>query len=183
MNVIFTIIVVCSIGILLFISPEAVLSSMLSGGQKALDLTLKLAVIYAVWLGFSQLFVDCGLDKKTAKLFKPLNNFLFGKVDDKSAEFISMNLSANFLGVSGATTPYGIKAVNSLSKNTNNFYAVCMFFVINATSVQLIPSSVLALRSSFNAVSPSDVILPTILATTVSTIVGVLLVKCFIKRN
>ena len=58
-----------------------------------------------------------------------------------------------------------------------------MFFVINATSVQLIPSSVLALRASLNSVSPSDIILPTILATLVSTIVGILLVKIFVKRK
>lgn len=183
MNVIFAIVILTSIILLLFSSPETVLSAMLSGGQKALDLTLKLTVIYAIWLGFSEIFVKCGLDKKTAKLLKPLNRFLFGKTDNQSEEFISMNLSANLLGISGATTPYGIMAIDSLSKTKNNFYAVSMFFVINATSVQLIPSSVLALRTSLNALSPSDIILPTILATAVSSIVGIILVKIFIRRD
>jgi spore maturation protein A len=58
-----------------------------------------------------------------------------------------------------------------------------MFFVINATSIQLIPSSVLALRSSLNSCSPSDIILPTILATLLSSVIGVLLVKIFVKKG
>ena len=84
---------------------------------------------------------------------------------------------------SAATTPMGIKSIQELEKHKNTEYAITMFFVINATSVQLIPSSVLALRASLNSVSPSDIILPTILATLVSTIVGILLVKIFVKRK
>ena len=76
----------------------------------------------------------------------------------------------------------GIKSVLELEKYKNTNYAITMFFVINATSVQLVPSSILALRNTFSSVSPSSIILPTILATSVSTIVGVLLVKIFIKR-
>ena len=96
---------------------------------------------------------------------------------------MSLNISANMLGMSGATTPMGIKSIQELEKHKNTEYAICMFFVINATSVQIIPSSILALRSSMGAVSPSDIILPTILSTLVSTIVGVLLVKIFCKRK
>jgi spore maturation protein A len=124
-----------------------------------------------------------GLSEKIARLLKPINRFLFGKIDDESSGFISLNLSANLLGMSGATTPMGINAIRSLDKSKNTDYAVAMFFVINATSVQLIPSSILALRTTFNSASPSDIILPTILATLVSTMVGILLVKIFIKKE
>lgn len=183
MNIIFGIILILSTLILIIKSPEALLSSMLSGGEKALTLTLKMVVIYAVWLGIFELLERSGLAKKFAKLLKPLNRFLFGKVPEKANDFMSLNISANMLGMSGATTPMGIKSIQELEKHKNTEYAICMFFVINATSVQIIPSSILALRSSMGAVSPSDIILPTILSTLVSTIVGVLLVKIFCKRK
>ena len=85
--------------------------------------------------------------------------------------------------MSGATTPMGIKAINELEKHENTTYAIAVFFVINATSVQLIPSSILALRTSFSAINPADIILPTILATSLSTLIGVLLCKIFLKRK
>ena len=156
---------------------------MLSGGEKALSLTLKLVVIYAVWMGVFSLLEKSGLSNKFAKILKPFNKLIFGKVPDAANDFISLNISANILGMSGATTPMGIKAIAELDKTPNTNYVVAMFFVINATSVQLIPSSVLALRTSFSSTSPADIILPTILATLLSSVIGILLVKIFIKRD
>ncbi|MBR5192162.1 MAG: hypothetical protein IKW33_01985 [Clostridia bacterium] len=182
MNIIFIILITLCTFILIFTNPEAVLSSMLNGGEKALDLTLKLVVIYAVWMGMTELLEKTGLANKISNLLKPINMLLFGELPKSAEGFISTNISANLLGMSGATTPMGIKAVNELEKHTNTNYAITMFFVINATSIQLIPSSVLALRNTFSSSSPSDIILPTILATTVSTIIGILLVKIFVKR-
>ncbi len=183
MNVIFGIIIILSTVLIIFINPELLLSSMLSGGEKALNLTMKMVVIYAVWLAVFELLEKSGLANKIAKLLTPLNRLLFGKLPPKANDFISMNISANVLGMSGATTPMGIKAIRELDKRNNTDYAVTMFFVINATSVQVIPSSVLALRAQLGSASPSDIILPTILATLVSTIIGVLLVKIFVKKE
>ena len=154
---------------------------MLSGGEKALDLTLKMVVVYAVWLGVFKLLELSGLSKKLAKLLRPVNRFLFGKVDKDADDFMALNISANLLGMSGATTPMGIKTIQELDKSPFSDYAVAMFFVINATSVQLIPSSVLALRTTMNSVNPSDIIIPTILATALSSIIGIALVKMFVK--
>ena len=183
MNVIFAIVLSLSTFILIFVNPDAVLSSMLSGGEKALNLSLKMVVIYAVWLGIFELMERSGLSRKVAKLFRPINRFLFGKLPDKANDYVSLNLSANFLGMSGATTPMGIRSIEELEKHPNTQYAITMFFVVNATSVQLIPSSVMALRTSMGSVSPADIILPTILATLVSFVIGVTLVKLFVKRG
>ena len=183
MNIIFGIILILSTTLLIFSNPESVLSAMLSGGEKALSLTLKMVVVYAVWLGIFELMDRSGLSKKIAKLLRPCNKFLFGELPDSANDYMSLNISANLLGMSGATTPMGIKSVLELEKYPNTEYAIVMFFVINATSVQLIPSSVLALRTSMGSASPSDIILPTILATLVSSVVGVLLVKIFVKRK
>lgn len=183
MNVIFGIVLTLSTIILIFKSPESVLTAMLSGGEKALNLSIKMVVVYAVWMGVFSLLEQSGLSNKFAKMLKPLNKFLFGKIPDRANDFMSLNISANVLGMSGATTPMGIKSVQELEKYKGTEYAIAMFFVINATSVQIIPSSVLALRSSMGASSPADIILPTILATLLSTVIGVVLVKIFIKKK
>lgn len=182
MNVIFGIIMISSFIILVFSSPDSILQSMLAGGEKALSLTAKLVVVYAVWMAMFELLEKSGLSQKISKLLKPANKLLFGELPKAANEYVSLNLSANLLGMSGATTPMGIKSVKELEKHKNTEYAIAMFFVINATSVQLIPSSVLALRTSMNSVSPSDIILPTILSTLLSTVIGILLVKIFIKK-
>ena len=154
----------------------------MAGGEKALTLTLKMVVIYAIWLGIFELLEKTNLSNKFAKLLKPLNRFLFGQIPDKANNLMSLNMSANILGMSGATTPLGIKSIQELERHPNTEYAIAMFFVINATSIQLIPSSVMALRTSLGSVSPSDIIIPTLIATSISTIIGILLVKIFIKQ-
>ena len=183
MNIIFIAVLLLSTILLIFSNPDAVLGAMLSGGEKALSLSLKMVVIYAVWLGIFQLMENSGLAKKIARLFRPVNKFLFGELPDKANDFMSLNISANLLGMSGATTPMGIKSIEELEKHPNTQYAITMFFVINATSVQVIPSSVMALRTSMGSSAPADIILPTILATLLSTIIGVLLVKMFVKKG
>ena len=182
MNIIFGLVAVFSIAILLFINPNGVLASFLAGGEKALDLTLKMVVVYAVWMGVFELLERTKLSNKFSKLLKPFNRFLFGKLPEKANDFMSLNISANILGMSGATTPMGIKSIQELEKHKNTEYAIAMFFVINATSVQLIPSSVMALRTSLGSATPSDIILPTVLATLLSSIIGILLVRIFIKK-
>lgn len=183
MNVIFTLVLAISTILLIISSPDTVLTALTSGGEKALNLSLKLIVIYAVWLGLFEILKRTGISNKLAKLLRPVNKFLFGKISEPANDFISMNLSANMLGISGATTALGISAIRELEKDKNSEYLTAMFFVLNATSVQILPSSVIALRASLNSVSAGNIILPTLLSTAVSTIVGVLLVKIFIKKQ
>lgn len=182
MNVIFGAVLILSTVVLIFINPELLLSSMLSGGEKAFSLTTKMVVIYAVWMAVFELLEQSGLAKKIANLLKPANKLLFGELPPKANDYMSLNISANLLGMSGATTPMGIKSIKELDKHKNTDYATIMFFVINATSVQLIPSSVMALRSQMGSSAPSDIILPTILATLLSSVIGILLVKIFVKK-
>ena len=78
MNAIFGLVLISSTLILLFCKPDAVLSAMLLGGEKALSLTLKMVVVYAVWLGVFELLSRSGLSNKIAKALKPLNKLLFG---------------------------------------------------------------------------------------------------------
>lgn len=183
MNAIFTVFFIISAIALVFINPDKVLSSMLSGGEKALGLSIKLTAVYAVWLGIFNIFEKTGFTAKFAKILKPFNKAVFGDLTEKENEYISLNISANALGMTGATTPMGIKAIEELEKRTGTRSKILTFFVINATSIQIIPTTVIALRTSLSSLSPSDVILPTIISTLVSTVSGILLCKMFLFKD
>lgn len=181
MNGIFIVILLSSITILAIKNPSSILLAMQQGGEKALALTMQMTVIYAVWLGILNLIKETGLDKKIARLLSPLSKFLFGSASEESKSLAFLNLSANMLGMGGAGTPLAVKSIEKMEEKKNHYKSVCMLFVLNATSVQLIPSSVISLRSSFGSISSADILLPTFLSTLCSTIIGVTLVKIFIK--
>jgi spore maturation protein A len=124
---------------------------------------------------------DSGVTRAISKLLKPLAKKLFLVQDDETLTAVSMNLSANCLGLAGVATPYGIKAAKLLDKQPNAEYASAMLFVLNATSLQLLPTSIVAVRVGRKSGAPTDIILPTIFATLLSTTLGVLLTKTFIK--
>ena len=117
MNKIWVFLIVSSITLLLFNSPESVLSGMLSASQKALSFSLTLCYVYAVWLGILKIAEDCGINKKIAKLFNKLIKKLFDNPDSETTGYIALNLSANILGMGNACTPMGIKAMQGLNKN------------------------------------------------------------------
>ncbi len=183
MNGIFLIIFLLSAIYFLIFNPAALLPALLAGGSKAATLCLSLVAIYAVWLGLMGVMQECGLTKLTAKILRPAVRTLF-KTDDEPALFaIAGNLSANMLGVGGVATPFGIEACQLLEKGKNVRYNHAMLFTLNATSVQILPTTVLALLISFGATAPYSILLPSLLATLTSTVVGVVLVKVFIKPN
>lgn len=175
MNVLFYIIFTLSCFILLILNPENFLPALLNGSSSAATLCLSLVATYAVWLGLMQLWEDSGLSKKIARLFRPLARRIFKTNDEPTLENICMNLSVNFLGISGAATPYGINAVSLLDKSEHAEYASAMFFILNATSIQLIPTSIIGIRVALHSVSPADIVLPTIFTTAFSTLLGVIL--------
>ena len=93
-----------------------------------------------------------------------------------------MNLSANLLGMGGVATPMGISAAREMDKE-GNIYAMNVLFVLAATSIQLLPTSVIALRTETGSVSAEDIILPTLIATAFSTVLAVLAVKLIYRRK
>jgi spore maturation protein A len=162
-------------------TPENLINVYLAGGEKGITLSVTLLAIYAIWLGIFELLEVSGLSGKLAKLLKKPIRFLFGKVDDEEERLLSTNISANLLGLNGISTPVGVSACESFDKK-NNFYAQSMLYVLCATSLQILPTSVISLRAEYLSVNPSDIFLPTLIATSVSTIVGIILVKLLVKK-
>lgn len=182
MNAVFTLVFLASAGLCLAMNPDEFLNALLSGGQKAVTVSVSLIAVYCVWLAFFHVMKDSGLSEKLTRLFYPLSKRLF-RSDDKEALYLATsNLTANFLGLPGAPTPLGIKAVEKFHAAKNR-YAADMLFVLNATSLQLIPTTVIALRASFGSSAPADILLPTLLATILSTLLGALLVVLTSKRK
>ncbi|MCI8420873.1 MAG: spore maturation protein [Clostridia bacterium] len=178
MNIVFTIMILASLIMLVVVAPESAFSIMISGANNALTLAFTLIAIYAIWLSILSLMDGIGLNKALDKLFRPLTKRLFKGESDLALEYITLNFSANLLGMGGAATPLGIKAMESMQdgsqKATDN---MILFMVINSTSIQLIPATIIGLRASAGSNAPSDIILPSLLATLISTVTGVMLAK------
>ena len=166
-----------SILVLLITNPSAVLSEMLGASADALELCIELCAVYAVWLGIMELVDASGLSEKLAKLLRPLIKKIF-KVDDaETQKIIALNVSANMLGLGNASTPIGIKAMQKLDDGSGKAnFAMIMLVVLNATSIQLLPTTVIGLRASAGSENPSDIIIPTLIATFCTTVLGIFLV-------
>ena len=166
-----------SILVLLITNPSAVLSEMLGASADTLELCIELCAVYAVWLGIMELMDASGLSEKLAKLLRPLIKKIF-KVDDaETQKIIALNVSANMLGLGNASTPMGIKAMQKLDDGSGKAnFAMIMLVVLNATSIQLLPTTVIGLRASAGSENPSDIIIPTLIATFCTTVLGIFLV-------
>lgn len=178
MNLIWVAIMIVGLGIMLFTNVENAFPSILTGSEKAIELSLKLWAIYAIWLGLLKIVEETNLDKKIAKLLNPIINFLIGKTDDSTKNYIAVNLTSNLLGMGNAATPNGIEALKGLDKGSRYVTtAMAMFFILNVTSLQLIPTTVISLRIFHGSTSANDIILPTLISSFVSTLVGIIFIK------
>ena len=173
---------VSSLLMMLFSSPSQAFPAMIDGASGAIALALKLCAIYAIWLSVLDVMNKLGMSKALGKACSPLTRKLFKGEDGKTRDLITLNFTANFLGMGGAATPLGIKAMERMQDGTERATDnMILFLVINATSIQLIPATVVGLRAAAGSASPGDIILPSLLATTVSTIAGVIVVKTLVS--
>lgn len=170
------------LSLLLLNNTNEVMNCLLAGGNKAIELSLKLWGIYTLWLGVLKIVEDTGLDKKLSKLLSPIIRVLFGKVDDYTKNQIAINITSNLLGMGNASTPSGMNAISGLDKGSKYATAsMIMIIVMNSTSMQLIPTTVVGLRAMAGSAAATDIIIPTFIATFVTTFVGIILVKIFSK--
>lgn len=182
MNIAFTFICLTSIILLIITNPELILSSMINGAKGSLELAFTLLCIYCVWLSVLKLMETLNINKYLSSVLMPITRRLFKGENAKTLEYINLNFSANMLGMGGIATPLGIKAVESSTQDSERISDnILLFAVINCTSIQLLPTTIIGLRAGLESISPSDIILPSILATTISTAVGIILCKLCAK--
>jgi len=152
----------------------------------AVKLALGLIGIMALWLGLMQIIEKSGLINYLVKFVRPLLSWLFPNIpkDHPALASISMNMTANILGLGNAATPLGIKAMQQLQTlNHNKDNAsdeMCMFLALNTSSVQLLPPvTLIALMGT----QVSELIVPIILATSCSTVTAIVVAKTFAAQR
>ena len=156
--------------------------------QEAVVFAIGLIGIMSLWLGLMKIAERSGLIDSIGRLMGPMVRLLFPEVppNHPAISAIVMNLAANMFGAGNSATALGLKAMEELQQlNTRKeraTNAMCMFLVINMSSVQLVPLTVLKIRSDAGSANPAEIIGTTLIATTVSTIVGILACK-ILERN
>ncbi|MCD8373138.1 MAG: spore maturation protein [Clostridia bacterium] len=145
----------------------------MDGAKQSLNVAVTLFCIYAVWIGLASVAEKCGINEKAAKLLKPVCSKLFKTENRAATGAIAMNLTCNLLGI-GASTPYAVKAIGELEKDKNE-YAQKLLFVINAAGLQILPTTVIALRASGGSVNAADIFLPCLICCVTTTVTSVFL--------
>lgn len=183
MNFVWTSVMLVGMGLLLINNVELTMDALFAGGSKAIALALKLWGIYTLWLGILKIVEETGLDKKLSKCLRPIIRLLFGKTDKYTENQIAINITSNVFGMGNACTPSGMNAIKGLDSKGSKYAtsAMIMVIILNSTSMQIIPTTVIGLRVTAGSATPTDIILPTLIATICSTVVGIILVKLFGK--
>ena len=151
MNTIWFLMMAISFITLLWTSPQSILPIMISSSQSALSLAFELCSVYVVWIGILELIDASGLGDKLAKILRPLIRKIFGKHDEETEKYIALNISSNILGLGNASTPMGIKALTRLEDGSKTVTA--------------------------GSTNPSDIIIPSIIATFCTFCLGIILGK------
>ena len=166
--------------------PE-VTNAVMSGAEDAVAMTISLMGIMCCWTGIMKIAEDTGVTDVIARLLQPLMKILFPNLRDPEAKkAIVMNMTANMLGMSNAATPLGLDAMEKLNKHAGGKTAtdeMCMFIVINTASIQLIPSTIIAMRQAAGSANPADIIVPVWICSLCAVTVGIIAVKIFSRRQ
>lgn len=157
--------------------------------RSAINLCVTLFGNIALWNGLMRIVRETKIIKVLCKLLSPIIVRLFPetKSDLELRQIISMNMISNFLGLGNAATPIGIKAMKLLneknSKKRSMSNSMIMLVLINSASIQLIPTTMLAIRQSLNSKNPNNIIIPVWLATTVAATTGIIALKIFFRKR
>ena len=166
---------------------EEVNNSVFESCGDAVKLTITFFGTICMWNGIIQIASKTSIITRITKVLNPIIRFLFPDIkrEDKVYNEISMNIVANVLGLGNAATPIGLKAMKSLQKDNNNktqlSNAMAMFIVINTASLQIIPTTVIAIRNSLGSKNPSGIVFEVWIATIVAAISAISATKIFIK--
>ena len=168
---------------------ENMVGAIINGSKEAVTLAIGMCGVIAFWCGIMKIAEESGMIMAMAKKISPILTFLFPSIpqNHKARDLIATNLAANFLGLGWAATPAGLLAMDELQKiNKDKNVAsdpMCMFLIVNMSSVQLLSVSVIALRSEYFSQNPSEIVIPSIIATTISTATGIIYGKIQERRG
>ena len=154
-------------------------TGILDSAGEAVQLLIAISGMLCMWSGFMRIAKDCGLIEKLSRLFAPILRRLYPDIEPESDAFryISMNISANLLGLGNAATPLGLNAMREmkrLSPGDRATDSMVTFVLMNTASIQLIPTTVAALRKSYGSQQPFDILLCVWLTSALALTAGLL---------
>ena len=167
---------------------EKVSNGIFESCSSAVELTLTFFGTICLWNGIIAICKQTSLMSKLTKILQPAIRFLFPELknNNQAKEEISMNIIANLLGLGNAATPLGLKAMETLQKENSKkdtlSNSMVMFIVLNTASLQIIPTNVIAIRSSLGSAAPSNIIMQVWVATIIAAVVGIIATKVLVKR-
>ena len=167
----------------------AIMNSTFDSSKTAFEISLGLTGVLALWLGIMKIGENSGLINALARFLSPVLCRLFPDIPKGHPVLgsIFMNMSANMLGLDNAATPLGLKAMKELQelnpKKDTASNPMIMFLVINTSGLIIIPISIMVYRAQMGAAQPTDVFIPVLLSTFISTLVGVIAVSIAQKIN
>lgn len=167
-------------------SAPALAGAAMDGAASAATLGLSLAGSLCLWSGLTKVMEVSGLTRGLARLMKPIFRRLFPSAsrDDEALGYLSANVTANLLGLGNAATPMGVAAVKRMQALAGGSRAtdeMCLFIVMNTASIQLLPTTVAAVRASLGAASAFD-ILPAVWLTSIGSVTAGILVAKLLAR-
>jgi spore maturation protein SpmA len=168
---------------------DVITKSSFEAAKNAVTLSIALIGAMALWLGIMKVVESAGLMRLVCRAIRPVMRRLFPEVpaEHPAMSAMIMNIAANMLGLGNAATPMGIKAMAELDKlnpekgTASN--AMCLFLAINTSNVSLLPLGVIAVRAAAGASYPGAILIPTLFATSCSTIVAIIVAKLFARRS
>lgn len=157
--------------------------------ESAVELSITFLGTISLWNGIMEIAKNTTLINKLTNILKPLVKRLFPelKSNKKANQEISINLIANILGLGNAATPLGIKAMKTMQesnyKKEELSNSMMMFILLNTASLQLIPTNVIAIRTSLESNNPTLIIIPVWVSSVIAALVGIFFVKILIRRK
>jgi len=166
---------------------ETLNNSIFESTEGAINLTLTLLGMTCLWSGIMEIASKTQIIHYLSKLLNPIIKKLFSNLSEKSHNNIIMNIIANILGLGNAATPLGLKAMGELQKENDNKEELSdnmmMLIVLNTASLQVIPTTIIAIRSSLGSENPTQIIFPVWISTICAAIVGIIFTKIIIKAT
>lgn len=166
---------------------QSVNNSIFESTASAVELSINFLGTICLWNGIMRIAQKTTFVSKLTNKLRPIIHFLFPEMKDneKAKEEISMNIIANILGLGNAATPLGLKAMKTMQKDNTKkdtlSNSMAMFIVLNTASLQIIPTTVIAIRASLNSSNPTSIILPVWGSTIAAAVAGITATKLFIK--
>ena len=165
----------------------------LEGAKDAVSICITMMGVMAFWSGMMEIAISGGIIETLSKKFRSVLKFLFPKIPagHPANQFITTNIIANMLGLGWAATPAGLQAMKALGElneerghdRTVASDEMCTFLILNISSLQLIPMTIIAYRTEFGSVDPTRIVGPGLLATLISTLAGILFCKYMNRRK